>query len=87
MQEVFDYSKLRGRIRERYGTESNFADALGIGRVSLSKRLNNMLDFSRIEMLRSCDLLDITSQEMPSYFFTKEAQQHEHDECSDTLAP
>lgn len=77
MQECFDYSKLRGRIRERYGTESNFADALGIGRVSLSKRLNNALDFNRIEMLRACDLLEIPSQEMHAYFFAKEVQKHE----------
>ena len=74
MQVDFNYSKLRGRIREKYGTEANFADALGIGRVSLSKRLNNLLDFSRIEMLRSCELLDVSSQELPEYFFTKEVQ-------------
>ena len=78
MQENFDYSKLRGRIREHYKTESDFADALGIGRVSLSKRLNNALDFNRIEMLRACDLLEIPSQEMHIYFFTKEVQKHEH---------
>ena len=78
MKEHFDYNKLRGRIRERFGTEGNFADALGIGRVSLSKRLNNSLDFSRIEMLRACDLLEIEYAEMPAYFFTPLVQKHEH---------
>lgn len=77
MKEIFNYNKLRGRIREKFGTESHFADALGIGRVSLSKRLNNVLDFSRIEMLRSCDLLDVEREELPAYFFTVEVQKHE----------
>ena len=35
---MFDYSKLRGRIKEIFGTQDAFADAVGIGRVSLSKR-------------------------------------------------
>lgn len=43
---VFNYSKLRGKIREVYGTESAFAVALGMGRVSLSQRLNNAAEFS-----------------------------------------
>ncbi|MGI6691196.1 MAG: DUF739 family protein [Desulfovibrionales bacterium] len=77
MEVTFDYSKLRGRIREKYGTEGNFADSLGISRVSLSKRLNNLLDFNRIEMMRACDLLEISAQEMPRYFFTKEVQKDE----------
>lgn len=83
MPDAFDYSKLRGRIREKYGTEGCFADALGIGRVSLSKRLNNALDFSRIEMMRICDLLDIPPYEMHVYFFTKEVQIHEPQRLTD----
>ena len=37
----FDYSKLRGRIKEVYGKEGAFADALGITPKSLSDWLNN----------------------------------------------
>ena len=43
----FDYAKLRGKIKEVYRTQDEFAKALGIGRVSLSQRLNNTLDFSQ----------------------------------------
>ena len=43
---MFDYSKLRGRIKEKYDTQDAFADAIGIGRVSLSKRLNNQLELT-----------------------------------------
>lgn len=74
---VFNYSKLRGKIREVYGTESAFAVALGIGRVSLSQRLNNAAEFSRQEILQSCQLLEIPSSEIPDYFFAQEVQKHE----------
>ncbi len=77
----FDYGKLRGKIREVYQTERCFAKALGIGRVSFSKRLNNRLDFSRIEMLRACDLLGIGQAEVGSYFFAPEVQKHEQTAC------
>lgn len=74
---AFDYSKLRGKIKEVYGTQDNFATKLGIGRVSLSKRLNNVLDFSQEEINRSCDILGINKEEIPVYFFTLKVQKHE----------
>ena len=73
----YDYSKLRGRIKEVVGTEQNFARGLGIGRVSLYKRLQNKLDFSRSEMIRACDLLGIDYSEMAAYFFAAEVQKDE----------
>ena len=65
----FDYGKLRGRIRERYGTEQKFAAAMGIGRVSLSQKLNNECDFTRKQMLKAAELLEIESRDIPEYFF------------------
>ena len=41
----FDYCKLRGKIREKFESDNNFAKALSISRVSLSQRLNNKSDF------------------------------------------
>ena len=49
-----------------------FADLLGIGRVSLSKRLNNTLEFSQDEIYKSCDILDIKPVDIPLYFFALE---------------
>lgn len=65
----FDYSRLRGRIKEKCDTQDAFAERLGIGRVSLSQRLNNQLDFSQDEMFKTCDILDIDRAEIPAYFF------------------
>lgn len=73
----FDYSKLRGRIREKYGTEQKFAAAMGIGRVSLSSKLNNESDFTRKQMLRAAEVLDLDATQIPEYFFTAVVQKGE----------
>lgn len=66
----WNYSKLRGKIKEIFGTQDAFAEAIGIGRVSLSQRLNNMLEFTQEEMFRACDLLGIPMCDIQEYFFT-----------------
>ena len=69
MDEKFNYCKLRGKIKERFGTEGAFANALGIGRVSLSQRLNNIIEFSQQEMYISSVLLGFSPEQIPEYFF------------------
>lgn len=66
----WDYSKLRGKIKEVCGTQDIFAERLGIGRVSLSQRLNNLLEFTQEEMYKACEILGIPLIELPVYFFT-----------------
>lgn len=69
MAEVkFDYSKLRGRIKEVYGTESEFADKMGISRVSLGAKLNNHTGFKNSEIKKACDLLSINIKDAGNYF-------------------
>lgn len=67
----FDYSKLRGKIREIYGTQTEFANALGISHVSLSARLNNKIGFDQSEMVKAAELLGISQEEIQCYFFKK----------------
>ena len=73
----FNYSKLRGRIVEKYGKQEKFAKDIGISYVSLSKRLNNHLDFSVREILKMCKLLEIRLDDIPIYFFTTKVQKGE----------
>ena len=73
----FDYNKLRGRIKEKCGTQDAFAAKLGIGRVSLSQSLNNARDFSGDEIYRSCEILGISREQIPVYFFTQKVQKTE----------
>ena len=73
MEYLFDYSKLRGRIKERMGTQENFATALGMSSVALSNKLLHKSEFTQEEITRSCEVLDIPLQEVPAYFFCKES--------------
>lgn len=67
---IYDYSKLLGKIREKYGTQDKFADALKLGRVSLSMSLNSKREFSQGEIDASIDLLGLEKRDIPEYFFT-----------------
>lgn len=66
----FDYSRLLGKIKEKCGTQNEFARQMRMSRTSLSKRLNNLIDFTADEMLRACKILDISDTDIPLYFFT-----------------
>lgn len=67
---AYDYRKLRGKIKEICGTQDTFAEKIGLGRVTLSQRLNNQSEFSQDEIYRACDVLGLKKEEIPSYFFT-----------------
>lgn len=73
MQE-YDYSKLRGKIKEKYENEYNFAKALGISSHTISVKLNNLVDFKQKEINKICDLLGIPEAQIRKYFFTKKTQ-------------
>lgn len=68
----FDYSRLRGRIIEKYGTCSSFALAMGFTRGALSSRLKSLTGWKDYEIYKACDLLDIAQSDMPLYFFVRE---------------
>lgn len=63
------YPKLRGRIREKYGTQEAFAVAMGIHPATLSAKLQGRVDWSLQEMKRAAELLELTVEETPAYFF------------------
>ncbi len=68
----YDYSKLRGRIRERFGTQDNFAKAMEMSFSTLSLKLNNKAEWTQDEMRRACRLLEINENNIITYFFTHE---------------
>ena len=65
----FKYLKLRAKIKEMFGTEGNFAKALGISQNSLSRKLNGKIQFSSNDIRIWCDLLKIPLEESGIYFF------------------
>lgn len=68
---TFDYSELSGRIVAKYGTQYNFAIAIGLSERSLSLKLNNKVPWKNTEIMRAVVLLEINPEEIPQYFFNK----------------
>ena len=66
---AFDYIKLRGKIKEVFGTQDKFAKALGISRATLSLKLNNISEFTQQEMAASMRLLHEPARSVDKYFF------------------
>jgi len=64
----FDFSRLRGRIVEKYGTCDAFAAAMDRSKVWLSSRLNNTVQWRAEEMRKAAALLGIPPEEIPAYF-------------------
>lgn len=63
------YPKLRGRIREKFGTQEAFALATGMSPSTLSSKLSGKTDWTRQEIERVCELLGIPMAEAHTYFF------------------
>lgn len=75
---VFDFSKLRGRIKEIYGTQTAFSTAMLMNEATLSNKLNNNVEFSIKEIYRACLLLCIDlEKDLKAYFFTSKVQKTE----------
>lgn len=66
----YDYNKLKGKIRECFPTQSDFAQKLGISDASLSNKLNNKTVFDQDEIQESIDIFNLSAIETIEYFFT-----------------
>ena len=66
----YDYSKLTGKIKEIFGRQVAFAEAMGMGESTLSLKLNNRAEWSQAEMSKAMDLLLIDPADVRLYFFT-----------------
>lgn len=71
---VFEYGKLRGRIREKGFTQSQLASLTGITPGTLSQKLNNQAPFKQKEITDICNALEISADEVGAYFFTLEVR-------------
>ena len=65
----FDYSKLRGRIREKFGSYKNLDPHISFSTVSLSNKLNNKTYFDNSEMIELAKALEIEAEDLNEYFF------------------
>lgn len=65
------YAKLRGKIREVFGSQGRFAKAMGMDPATLSAKLNGRSEWTRDEIEKACILLHIPFEEIPVYFFNQ----------------
>ena len=66
---IYDYSKLLGRLKEKNLTQDQLAAKIGISPASTNLKLCNKSPFKQDEILAICDVLDIDYSEIPAYFF------------------
>jgi hypothetical protein len=71
---LFDYSKLRGRIIEKFKSQLNFSKTIGVSQRTLSLKLNNKVFFSQDDIVKMSKLLEIKPREIHTYFFTQKVQ-------------
>ena len=68
----FDYSKLRGRIIEKFKSIKAFAKAYGRSYVTMSNKLNGKVAITPDDIVKMSapEFLDIEPSEYHTYFFT-----------------
>lgn len=70
----FDYGKLKKRIKEKFKTQAGFAKAIGWSERTLSLKLSGKIYWKQPEICRAVQLLQLSVQHIPEYFFTQKVQ-------------
>lgn len=70
IERPFEYKKLRGRIVEKYGTQGEFAKAIGLSENSLSKKMTCVTGLSQDDIVLWSELLDIPKSDFGDFFYT-----------------
>lgn len=63
------YDFLRKRIRSRFDTQAEFAKKMGMHPVTLSIKLHGNRDWTREQIAKAQELLEIPYDELHLYFF------------------
>lgn len=70
----FDYRKLRGRIREKFGSERHFSSNMGWSERTTSLKLNGKRPWKQQEIIQAIKLLELSNDDIQLYFFTGKVQ-------------
>ena len=74
---AFNYSKLKGKIVEKFGTQAAFAKALGVSQRTLSLKMQSKIYFRQDEINKAMHLLESPLDDAREYFFTPKVQEVE----------
>lgn len=69
MKTIKKFGRLREKIQQLFGTQKAFAEEMGWNVATLNLKLNGKVDWSRTDILRVCNVLDIAMDEVKEYFF------------------
>ena len=64
------YNKIRGKIVEVFGSQREFAKAIGLSEQSVTAKLNGRTDLSQDDILKWADALKLEVSDIGNYFFT-----------------
>lgn len=64
-----DFSKLKGKIVEKYGTQQVFAEHINYRSSRVSNVLNNKAGLTKEEIITWCNALDIETRDIGVFFF------------------
>lgn len=63
------YNRIRGRIVEIFGSQREFAKAIGLSEQSVTAKLNGRTDLSQDDILKWSEALRLEATDIGSYFF------------------
>lgn len=69
-----DFSKLRGRIKEKNYSEKEFASLIGISPATLSGKFKGTSFFDTEEIKKAIKVLEIPESDIYSYFFEEKTE-------------
>ena len=67
---MFNYSKLYGKIKEVFGTQEAFAEAMEMSRTAINARLKQGVEWKSAEIVKACELLGVPLTDSHLYFFS-----------------
>lgn len=70
----YNYSKLKGRIIEKFGSQQKFAEAIGLSERTLSLKMTNKVFWKQAEISEATRLLGLEEAQISDYFFTQIVQ-------------
>ena len=69
-----DYSKLRGKIKEKNYSEKEFANLIGMSAPTLSGKFKGISFFNTEEIKRAVKVLEIPTEDIYMYFFVEKTE-------------
>lgn len=71
-----EYRKLKGRIVEICGSQSEFSRRANLSENIISNKLNGKCGISQDDVYNWCNILEIDQNDIGSYFFPQILQSH-----------